>query len=98
MSTDLFHSVATRKPATWLACMLIRAYQSVVAPLLPPACRFEPSCSHYTLEALRRHGLFKGLWLGARRICRCHPWHPGGYDPVPECGAPAMPRNMTHNK
>jgi len=62
---------------------LLRAYQWFVSPLLPPACRFHPSCSLYAGEALERHGAMRGSWLAARRICRCGPWHPGGYDPVP---------------
>jgi uncharacterized protein len=62
----------------------IRAYQYLLSPLLPPVCRFEPSCSNYGLQALRLHGPFRGSWLTTKRICRCHPFHPGGYDPVPE--------------
>jgi putative membrane protein insertion efficiency factor len=62
---------------------LIRAYQLAVSPLLPPACRFEPSCSHYAHDAVRRHGVARGLWLALRRLGRCHPLHPGGFDPVP---------------
>jgi putative membrane protein insertion efficiency factor len=62
---------------------LIRGYQRFVSPALPPRCRFTPSCSQYTLEAVERYGLVKGSWLGARRLIRCHPFHPGGYDPVP---------------
>jgi len=62
---------------------LIRGYQTVLSPLLPPSCRFHPSCSQYALEALTRHGALKGSWLAARRLARCHPFHPGGYDPVP---------------
>lgn len=61
----------------------IRLYQWMISPLLPPACRFYPTCSHYAAEALLRHGLVKGSFLGGRRICRCHPWHEGGDDPVP---------------
>lgn len=61
----------------------VRAYQWGVRPLLPPACRFHPSCSHYAEEALVRHGALRGGWLAVRRVCRCGPWHPGGYDPVP---------------
>ncbi|HET7422003.1 MAG TPA: membrane protein insertion efficiency factor YidD [Gemmatimonadales bacterium] len=62
---------------------LIRGYQIVLSPLLPPSCRFHPSCSQYALEAVTRHGALKGGWLAARRLARCHPFHPGGYDPVP---------------
>lgn len=62
---------------------LIRVYQYAISPMLGRSCRFEPSCSEYAVGALRRHGLFKGLWLASRRLGRCHPWHPGGYDPVP---------------
>jgi putative membrane protein insertion efficiency factor len=67
---------------------LVRAYQIVLGPLLPVACRFTPSCSEYAVEALTRHGPWRGAWLAGRRICRCHPFHPGGYDPVPEKRAP----------
>jgi putative membrane protein insertion efficiency factor len=62
---------------------LIRAYQYLISPWLGNRCRFYPSCSEYTVEALQKYGVGKGLWLGARRVCRCHPWHPGGHDPVP---------------
>jgi uncharacterized protein len=64
--------------------ILIRLYQWTISPLLGPACRFEPSCSQYALEAIHRFGVVRGCWLAVRRIGRCHPWHPGGYDPVPE--------------
>jgi putative membrane protein insertion efficiency factor len=67
----------------WPLVLLIRAYQLAISPMLGNRCRFYPSCSDYSMEALKRHGLLRGLWLGARRIGRCHPWHPGGYDPVP---------------
>jgi putative membrane protein insertion efficiency factor len=70
-------------PLTLLLIALIRLYQLLIAPGLPPSCRFTPSCSQYTLDAVRRHGALKGAWLGVRRLGRCHPWHPGGYDPVP---------------
>jgi putative membrane protein insertion efficiency factor len=63
--------------------MLIRGYQIMVSPLLPPSCRFTPSCSQYALEAIARYGAFRGSWLAARRLARCHPFHPGGFDPVP---------------
>ena len=62
--------------------LIISIYQKLVSPLLPNRCRFIPTCSEYTKQAIVRYG-FKGLWLGMRRIMRCHPWHPGGYDPVP---------------
>jgi putative membrane protein insertion efficiency factor len=61
----------------------IRLYQRFLSPLLPPSCRFTPTCSHYAVEALARHGPLKGGWLAVRRIGRCHPWGPTGYDPVP---------------
>ena len=62
---------------------LLRVYRYVLSPLLGPRCRFHPSCSEYASEALQRHGLSTGLWLALRRLSRCHPWHPGGVDPVP---------------
>lgn len=61
----------------------IHLYRLVIGPLLPRVCRFEPSCSAYALDALRTRGAFAGLYLTARRLLRCHPWHPGGFDPVP---------------
>jgi putative membrane protein insertion efficiency factor len=66
-----------------LALVLVRSYRFALAPVLPKSCRFEPSCSAYAEEALRKHGLFRALFLITGRICRCHPFHPGGYDPVP---------------
>ncbi|MCL1861553.1 MAG: membrane protein insertion efficiency factor YidD [Proteobacteria bacterium] len=63
--------------------LLIRGYQLGISPLLGSRCRFYPSCSEYALEALAVHGLFKGCWLAITRVLRCHPWHPGGLDPVP---------------
>ena len=63
--------------------LLVGAYRVLVSPVLPQACRFHPSCSSYAEEALRRHGALQGGWLAARRVCRCGPWHAGGYDPVP---------------
>jgi putative membrane protein insertion efficiency factor len=66
-----------------VARALIRGYQLVLRPILPAACRFEPSCSEYARETLASHGLLRGSWLALRRIGRCHPFHPGGYDPPP---------------
>ncbi|BAO31405.1 membrane protein insertion efficiency factor YidD [Sulfuritalea hydrogenivorans] len=72
-----------KSPLIYPLLLLIRAYQVAISPMLGNRCRFYPSCSEYSLGALRRHGLFKGMWLSVRRVGRCHPWHPGGYDPVP---------------
>jgi putative membrane protein insertion efficiency factor len=66
-----------------LAAFLIRLYQWTVSPLLGPRCRFYPSCSHYALEAILRFGALRGGWLTVKRLGKCHPWHPGGFDPVP---------------
>ncbi|MFP5265557.1 MAG: membrane protein insertion efficiency factor YidD [Blastocatellia bacterium] len=61
---------------------LLRVYKAVISPLLPPSCRFTPTCSEYAMEAVRKYGALRGTYLGARRLLRCHPFHPGGYDPV----------------
>ncbi len=66
-----------------LLISLIKLYRYSIGLLFPPSCRFHPTCSSYMQEALIKHGLTKGLWLGIKRILRCHPWHQGGYDPVP---------------
>jgi hypothetical protein len=67
-------------PALWL----IKLYQKLISPALPPSCRFYPSCSSYGYQAIEKHGLLKGGWLTVMRLARCQPFHPGGYDPVPE--------------
>jgi putative membrane protein insertion efficiency factor len=66
-----------------LAVVVVRGYQLVLRPLLPAACRFEPSCSEYARDVLAEHGLTRGTWLAMRRVGRCHPFHAGGYDPPP---------------
>jgi putative membrane protein insertion efficiency factor len=63
--------------------LVVQVYRWCVSPMLPPACRFHPSCAEYAEEALRRHGAWRGGWLTLCRVCRCAPWHPGGIDPVP---------------
>lgn len=67
--------------AVGLLIVMIRIYQYTLSPLLGNVCRFEPSCSRYMIESLRKHGFLRGLVRGLRRLSRCHPWHPGGYDP-----------------
>lgn len=62
---------------------LLRGYQYAISPFLGRRCRYFPSCSEYAVEAVQKHGALRGGWLGLKRVCRCHPWHPGGYDPVP---------------
>jgi putative membrane protein insertion efficiency factor len=74
---------------------LLRFYQKFLSPLKPPTCRFHPTCSSYAIEAFSRHGPWRGAWLAVRRLLRCHPFHPGGYDPVPvpePSGRPGPPR------
>jgi len=74
--------LVARAPRTALV-LLVRLYQVGLSPLLPPACRYYPSCSAYAVEALEKHGALRGGWLALRRIARCHPFRPGGFDPVP---------------
>ena len=74
---------AINKVLAWPFVLLIEIYRIFISPLLPPSCRFYPTCSVYTRDALKKHGLVRGLYLGTRRISRCHPGNPGGYDPVP---------------
>ena len=64
--------------------MLVRFYQVAISPYTPASCRYSPTCSHYTVEALKKHGVFYGGWLSIKRIFSCHPWSKGGYDPVPK--------------
>jgi uncharacterized protein len=66
-----------------LALLLLRIYKRAISPLLPPMCRFEPTCSVFMMQAIEKHGLARGAWLGIRRLSRCHPFNPGGWDPVP---------------
>lgn len=75
-----------------LAIKLIRLYQLTLSLLIGNQCRFYPSCSHYTQDAIRIHGLARGVLLGSKRILRCHPWHPGGIDPVPDA------KTLRHSK
>jgi putative membrane protein insertion efficiency factor len=67
--------------------LIIRGYQYLISPILGPHCRFYPTCSNYAQTAVQRHGIFKGSWLAIKRLSRCHPWHAGGDDPVPELNA-----------
>jgi putative membrane protein insertion efficiency factor len=67
----------------WLLVGLIRIYQQTISQVLPSSCRFTPSCSQYGLEAVQKYGALRGGWMAVKRIGRCHPWNPGGYDPVP---------------
>ena len=66
-----------------LLIALVRFYQYAISTMLGRRCRYFPTCSEYTVDAIHKYGALRGGWLGAKRICRCHPWHPGGYDPVP---------------
>ena len=67
----------------WIAVLAVRGYQGLLSPLLPASCRFAPSCSEYAVQAITGHGAAKGTWLAIRRLVRCHPFNPGGYDPPP---------------
>lgn len=78
--------------------LLIRAYQLVLSPLIGRSCRFEPSCSRYTAACIATHGAARGSWLGLRRIARCHPFNPGGYDPPPACNVPHAGRELSSSR
>lgn len=71
-----------------LLVLLVRGYQVALSPLLPAACRYHPTCSHYAIEALEKHGALRGSWLAIKRIARCHPFRAGGFDPVPDPPSP----------
>ncbi|TXH89743.1 MAG: membrane protein insertion efficiency factor YidD [Pseudomonas sp.] len=73
-----------------LAILPIQFYRLAISPLMANHCRFYPSCSCYTQQAIETHGVLRGSWLGLRRLGRCHPWNPGGYDPVPPPSSPSM--------
>ena len=90
-------AAARPSPAAWLIITVISLYRRFVSPLLGQRCRFAPSCSEYGLEAVRVHGALRGSWLAVYRIGRCHPFHPGGYDPVPPTvpGRPARPEGAS---
>lgn len=75
---------------------LISVYKTLISPVLPPSCRFYPSCSEYARASIETHGAVKGSCLGARRLLKCHPWHEGGYDPVPPAGEKTMNRTPQH--
>ena len=77
-----FASALRRLPAT-CAVLAIRGYQRFISPAFPPQCRFTPTCSAYALTSIERYGLLRGGWMAIKRVARCHPWNPGGYDPVP---------------
>lgn len=81
-------------PLAFLMRALVKGYQWFISPVLPGSCRYTPSCSSYTLQAIETHGALKGGWMGFTRIIRCHPWNDGGYDPVP--GTPEHDHAHTH--
>lgn len=70
-------------PIRTTALLFLRAYKRFISPLLPPMCRFEPTCSVYAMQAVEKYGVLRGVWLGVKRLVRCHPFNPGGWDPVP---------------
>jgi len=84
-------------PLAWIGILPVRAYQWFISPLLPPSCRYEPTCSAYAVEAFTRHGLLHGSWLTARRLLRCHPWGGSGYDPVPHAHRAVQGEDCAHH-
>ncbi|PWB51053.1 MAG: membrane protein insertion efficiency factor YidD [Nitrosomonadales bacterium] len=68
---------------TRILLFLVKAYQYLISPMLGPSCRYTPTCSEYAAQALKKYGALKGVWLSVKRVGRCHPWHDGGYDPLP---------------
>ncbi|MFZ5871850.1 MAG: membrane protein insertion efficiency factor YidD [Actinomycetota bacterium] len=87
-----------RRLPAWLLIGVVRAYQLLVSPLLGQTCRFYPSCSAYAVGALREHGALRGTWLSIRRVARCHPWNPGGVDPVPPARRRTAHRDRTSDR
>ena len=83
MAVGIAYPVLSESHLVWLLVLPIRFYQKAISPLLGPSCRFTPTCSQYAVEALKKHGPFKGLYLAVWRILRCNPWGGSGYDPVP---------------
>ena len=85
---DELEGPCRRKWARRATMVAVRGYQLVISPILGPHCRFQPTCSEYARQAIESYGVLRGVYMGVQRICRCHPWHPGGYDPISELGAP----------
>jgi len=83
MCKNCCKKIVEKKVLIFPLVLFIRLYQIALSPILPSSCRYTPSCSHYSLEALQKHGLFKGSWLAIKRILSCNPWGGNGYDPVP---------------
>lgn len=79
-----------------LLLLVLGGYRRWISPLLPPRCRFYPTCSSYFIQALENHGFVKGTTMGVIRLLKCHPWHPGGYDPCPECSGEDNPESAGH--